>query len=167
LLEIVRDCILRQKRRQDADFGADPFAFGVRRIGRMVAAASAAELRTEVSALNLIELLDLTPGFIAHGSGYVNFQFHDWHSKSLTTESQRLREKNNTENSKAKGTSSTSIYLAQHANVGEERVVLSDQAAGLVVRRLAISNASANMTSENRSKVAMADGSGNVRGASG
>jgi hypothetical protein len=49
----------------------------------------------------------------------------------------------------------------------KEDVLLSDHAAGLVVRRLAISNASANMTRENRSKVAIADESGNVRGASG
>src|SRR4030088_2669843 len=75
----MRKRILGQKRRQYSDFGSNPFAFGVRRVGRMVAAASAAKLRAEVGALNLIELLDLAPGFVAHGAGYVDFQFHDWH----------------------------------------------------------------------------------------
>ena len=110
----------------------------------MVAAASTAELWAKVGALKLIELLDLMPGFIAHGSGYVNFQFHDWHTRS-------------------------SAPLAPFSMVEgrKEDVLLSDHAAGLVVRRLAISNASANMTRENRSKVAIADETGNVRGASG
>jgi hypothetical protein len=30
-------------------------------------------LRAEIRALNLIELLDLTPGFVTYGSGYLNF----------------------------------------------------------------------------------------------
>ena len=111
----------------------------------MVASASTAELWAEVGALKLIELLDLMPGFIAHGSGYVNFQFHDWHTRS-----------------------SAPLAPFSHAVEGrKEDVLLSDHAAGLVVRRLAISNASANMTRENRSKVAIADETGNVRGASG
>ena len=116
----------------------------MRRIGRVIATASTAELWAKVGALKLIELLDLMPGFIAQGSGYVNFQFHDWHTRS-------------------------SAPLAAFSMVEgrKEDVLLSDHAAGLVVRRLAISNASANMTRENRSKVAIADESGNVRGASG
>ncbi len=44
----------------------------------------------------------------------------------------------------------------------EERVFFSDHAAGLVVRRLAIRNASPNITSENRSNVAIAEGRGKV-----
>jgi hypothetical protein len=110
----------------------------------VVAAASTAELWAKVGALKLIELLDLMPGFITHGSGYVNLQFHDWHTKS-------------------------SAPLAPFSAVEgrEQDVQLSDHAAALVVRRLAISNASANMTRENRSKVANADESGNVTGASG
>jgi len=43
----------------------------------------------------------------------------------------------------------------------EERVLLRDHAAGLVVRRFAIRNANPNMTSENKSNVAIADGKGN------
>ena len=111
----------------------------------MVASASTAELWAKVGALKLIELLDLMPGFIAHGSGYVNFQFHDWHTRSSAP--------------------LAPFYRAVEGR--KEDVLLGDHAAGLVVRRLAISNASANMTRENRSKVAIADESGNVRGASG
>ncbi len=44
----------------------------------------------------------------------------------------------------------------------EVGVLLGDHAAGLVVRRLAIKNASPNITRENRSKVAIAEGSGKV-----
>ena len=43
----------------------------------------------------------------------------------------------------------------------EERVLLRDHAAGLVVRRFAIRNANPNITSENRSNVAIAEGKGN------
>jgi hypothetical protein len=50
----------------------------------VIAAPSTAELWAKVGALKLIELLDLMPGFIAYGSGYVNFQFHDWHTGSGT-----------------------------------------------------------------------------------
>jgi len=41
-------------------------------------------------------------------------------------------------------------------------VFFGDQAAGLLVRRLTIRNASPNMTRENNNNVATADGSGNV-----
>jgi len=43
----------------------------------------------------------------------------------------------------------------------EERVLLRDHAAGLVVRRFAIRNANPNITNVNRSNVAIADGKGN------
>ena len=66
LLQVMRDCILRQKRRLQPDFSADPFAFGVRRVQRVVATSSAAKLRTEIRALDLIKLTDLAPGFVAH-----------------------------------------------------------------------------------------------------
>jgi hypothetical protein len=36
-------------------------------------------LRTEVGALNLIELTNLAPSFVAHRSRNVNFQFQDRH----------------------------------------------------------------------------------------
>ena len=44
---------------------------------------------------------------------------------------------------------------------GVKRILLRDHAAGLLVRRFAIRNASPNITSENKSKVAIAEGSGN------
>jgi len=65
LLEVVRHGVLRQKWRLELDFGSDPFAFGMGSIRRMVAASTAAELGTEVRALNLIELADLAPGGVA------------------------------------------------------------------------------------------------------
>jgi hypothetical protein len=61
------------------DFGSDPFAFGVGSVGGVMAASAAAELGAEVGALDLVELVDLAPGFIAYRSGYVDFQFYDWH----------------------------------------------------------------------------------------
>src|ERR1700758_3796983 len=79
LLEVVGHSVLRKEGRLQADFGADPFALGVRSVGRMVAAPSAAELRAEVGALDLVELVDLAPGSIADGSGYVDLEFQDRH----------------------------------------------------------------------------------------
>ena len=75
LLQVVRHGVLRQKRRLQPDFGPDPFSLGMRCVGRMVTASAAAELRTEVCALNLIELLDLAPSGVADGAGYIDFQF--------------------------------------------------------------------------------------------
>jgi hypothetical protein len=50
----------------------------------------------------------------------------------------------------------------QSRNQGREVCVLfRNQAAGLVVRRFAIRNASPNITNENRSSVAIAEGKGN------
>ncbi len=45
----------------------------------MIAASAAAELRSEIGALYLIKLLDLAPGFVADGSGNVDFQSHGRH----------------------------------------------------------------------------------------
>lgn len=73
LLQIVRHGILCQKRRLEPDLGPDPFAFSMRPVGRMVTASTTAELRSEVSALDLIVLLDLFPGFVAYRSGDVDF----------------------------------------------------------------------------------------------
>ena len=69
----MRHRVLGQQRRLQADFGPDPFALAVRRFGRMIATASAAELRAEVSGLNLIELADFSPGFVGDRSGDVDF----------------------------------------------------------------------------------------------
>jgi hypothetical protein len=68
LLEVVGHCVLRQKRRLQPDFSADPLALGVGSVGQMVATSSTAELGTEVRALNLIKLADLAPSGIADGS---------------------------------------------------------------------------------------------------
>jgi len=73
LLQIVRNGVLRQKRSLKLDFGSNPFAFGVGRVGGVFAACAAAETRTEVGALDLIELLDFAPGFVGYGSGDVDF----------------------------------------------------------------------------------------------
>jgi hypothetical protein len=83
LFQIMRNRILRQKRRLNPDLGSDPFSFGVRGAGRVIAAASTAELWTEVRALNLIELLDLAPGLVAHGPGYVDFQSNHHHTNGF------------------------------------------------------------------------------------
>jgi len=69
----MRHGVLGQERRQERNFGADPFALGVWSVGGVVAAAAAAELGAEVGALDLIELLDLAPGFVGYRPGYVDF----------------------------------------------------------------------------------------------
>jgi hypothetical protein len=86
LFQIMRDGVLRQKRSLEADCGTDPTALWIRvrlrlawRQGRdglgplACGKAAAAELQSEVGGLNLIELLDLAPGFVADGSGDVDF----------------------------------------------------------------------------------------------
>jgi len=73
LLEIMRNGVLSEKRRLQSDFGADPFALRMRGIGGMVASAAAAELRSEASTLNLIELPNLAPRSIAGSAGNVDF----------------------------------------------------------------------------------------------
>lgn len=45
----------------------------------MIAASAATELRTEISALNLIELLDLFPRRIAYGARDVDFEVQNAH----------------------------------------------------------------------------------------
>ena len=58
----------------EADFGADPFAFGVRLVWRVIAASSAAELGAEVGGLDLIEVVQFAPGLVAYGAGDVDFE---------------------------------------------------------------------------------------------
>jgi hypothetical protein len=72
LFQIMRNCILRQKRSLEADFGSHPFALSVWRIRRMITSSAAAELWAEVRALDLVKLVDLAPSLIADGPGYVN-----------------------------------------------------------------------------------------------
>jgi hypothetical protein len=69
----MRDGVLGEERGLEADFGADPFAFGVGSIGGVVAASGAAELGAESGGLDLIELLDLAPGFVGYGARDVYF----------------------------------------------------------------------------------------------
>ena len=73
LFQVVRHRVLGQKRRLEPDFGANPFALPMGRIGRMIAASSAAKLWAEVGGLNLVELIDLTPGGIAYRTRDIDF----------------------------------------------------------------------------------------------
>jgi hypothetical protein len=63
---------LGQEGRLELDFSSNPFALGVRNIRSVTAAAATTELGAKAGALNLIELLDLAPGLVAYGSGYVD-----------------------------------------------------------------------------------------------
>src|SRR5215470_15988012 len=68
LFEIVRDGVLREKRRLEPDLGPNPFTLSVRFCRAMLARAARSVLRSEVCALNLVELLDVLPCRIAHSS---------------------------------------------------------------------------------------------------
>jgi hypothetical protein len=73
LFKIVRDGVLGEEWGLEFDFGADPFAFGMRSVGRVIATAAAAELGAEVGGLDLVELLDVAPGFVGDGARDVDF----------------------------------------------------------------------------------------------
>jgi hypothetical protein len=73
LFQVVGHGVLGEKRCLEADFSADPFAFGVGSVGWVVAASATAELRAEIGGLNLVELVDLFPGFVAYRAGDVDF----------------------------------------------------------------------------------------------
>ncbi len=73
LLEVVGDGVLGQERGLYVDFGADPFSFVVGLVERVIATSAAAELRTEVGALDLVELLDAAPGFVTCRAGDIDF----------------------------------------------------------------------------------------------
>lgn len=73
LLHVMRHGVLSEKRCLQPDFGADPFAFGMGSVGRVVAAASAAELWPEVGGLDLVERMDLAPGLVTYCAGDVDF----------------------------------------------------------------------------------------------
>jgi len=68
---------LRQKRRLETDFGADPFSFSVWGIGRVVATAATAELWPEIRRLNLVEVADFSPGFVADSSRDIDFELQN------------------------------------------------------------------------------------------
>lgn len=72
LLQIMGHAVLSQKWSLDADFGADPLAFVMWLIGRMVTSSAAAELRPKVCALDLVELANLMPRLVADRSCNIN-----------------------------------------------------------------------------------------------
>jgi hypothetical protein len=69
----MRDGILGQKWRLQPDFSPDPFALAMRGVECMIATAAATKLRTEVGALDLIKLVEFSPGFVANRTGDINF----------------------------------------------------------------------------------------------
>ena len=73
LLQVVGDGVLGQQRRLQLDFGADPFALGVRGVGWMVAHL-ATEALPECGTLDLIEMLQVAPGFVTDRAADVNFE---------------------------------------------------------------------------------------------
>lgn len=73
LFQVVGHGVLGKKWCLKVDFGANPFAFGVRGVGRVVAVASTAELRAEVGGLDLIELPDFAPSLVPDRAGNVDF----------------------------------------------------------------------------------------------
>ena len=79
LLQVMGHCILRQEWSLEANFGANPFAFRVGLIGRVVAASSTTELRAEICALNLLEVADLAPSLVTDRAGNVDFELQDRH----------------------------------------------------------------------------------------
>src|SRR5215469_4013928 len=79
LFQVVGHRVLGQKRRLQADFGADPFAFAVRLVGCVIAAAPTAKLRPEVGGLDLLEMIEFSPGCIANGARDVDLQLEDGH----------------------------------------------------------------------------------------
>ena len=92
LFEVVRNGVLRQKRRLELDFGSHPFSFQMGRSCRMFASSTGAELRAEAGALDFVKLLEISPGLVAYGSGDIDFQLHNGHKKTSTTETRRHRE---------------------------------------------------------------------------
>ena len=79
MFEVVGHGVLGQERGLQADFGADPFAFAVRLIWGVIAAAAAAELRAEVRGLDLIEVLQFAPGLVTYRAGDVDLEFQNGH----------------------------------------------------------------------------------------
>ena len=75
----MRDCVLRQKRRFQRDLGADPFAFGMRQVGGVLADSARSEFRTESGALDFVKLAQVAPGLVSHRAGDIDFQFYDCH----------------------------------------------------------------------------------------
>lgn len=83
LLKVMRDRILREEWRLQADLGADPLPFGMRLVRGVLARPARSELRSKRSALDLIELFEVLPGFVAARAGNVDFESDDSHTNLL------------------------------------------------------------------------------------
>src|SRR5215470_16037083 len=82
LLQVVRDGILGEQRRLQRDFRPNPFALGVRHIGRMLARDVAAKLGTKGSLLDRVELLQIRPRLVANGAEDVDSESNSGHVNS-------------------------------------------------------------------------------------
>lgn len=90
LLEVVRNRVLCEERRLQADLGANPLTFGMELIRNMLARTAGSKLRTEGGALNLAELLKVRPSCVAPRTRDINFESDDRH-KILQTPALRQR----------------------------------------------------------------------------
>jgi hypothetical protein len=79
LLEVVRNRVLCEERRLQADLGANPLALGMELVRSMLARTAGSKLRTEGSALDLVELLKVRPSFVAPRTRDINFESDDSH----------------------------------------------------------------------------------------
>src|SRR6185312_1633817 len=80
LLQIMRNRVLRQQRRLQADFRSHPLAFAVGRVLGVAAGPAAAELRAKSRALNLVKLAQPAPGLVASRPRDVNLQADNRHN---------------------------------------------------------------------------------------
>ena len=78
--------VLGKKWRLEADFRANPFAFAVRLISGMVATASTSKLRTEVSGLDLLEMLQFAPSLVTDSTGDIDLELQDRHEEFLVVD---------------------------------------------------------------------------------
>ena len=66
-----------------ADLGANPLTFRMRLVRGVLAWNARSELRSKRSALDLIELLEVLPGFVATRAGNIDFESDDSHTNLL------------------------------------------------------------------------------------
>jgi hypothetical protein len=79
----MRHGVLSEKRGLEPNFCPDPLAFRMRLIGSMVATATTAELGSEVSRLNLFEVIQLAPCLVANCTGDIDLEFQDGHNSKF------------------------------------------------------------------------------------
>jgi hypothetical protein len=79
----MRYGILRQERRLDLNIGAHPFPLRMRCVSRVVASLPTPQASAERRTLNLLELPEVTPHFIADSAGNVDLQSYDRHEIPL------------------------------------------------------------------------------------